>query len=371
MKNNNKGFSLVELIVVIAIMAILAAVAVVGFSMYIPKAQQASDKQLVSDVEDALTLYYYSNPEEFTGAYVVLTLKDAENAPTADAIGDAAMIAAFGENWKEKVFLQYEEWNGEYAGSSFQGNETVLMGKVEGLTDLLGETIKNAPTLVGENFQNFMTAELGFTEADLQNPDKAADAAVLYVANGTGKLNAEQKQAFQNIPSMANGSEDFVSAMFNGYSNLYGNNVMGAAATYAMLTAYCQYEDAKAGNTAMMDALGTPNAELIESGSVEDLTAVLTDSVARLAEKLEEGDGLNWDEYWTNVAGQDAAAFVNVMSTVNNSKNQLVDNLGTSGCFTTQELQDMFVSYGEGCIIITAELQDDGTLKFITSPELD
>ena len=40
---NNKGFSLVELIVVIAIMAILAAVAVIGVSVYIPKAQQASD----------------------------------------------------------------------------------------------------------------------------------------------------------------------------------------------------------------------------------------------------------------------------------------------------------------------------------------
>ena len=57
---NNKGFSLVELIVVIAIMAILAAVAVIGVSVYIPKAQQASDKQLVSDIEYALILAYHN-----------------------------------------------------------------------------------------------------------------------------------------------------------------------------------------------------------------------------------------------------------------------------------------------------------------------
>ena len=47
---NNKGFSLVELIVVIAIMAILAAIAVVGFSAYIQKARNASDAEYISNV---------------------------------------------------------------------------------------------------------------------------------------------------------------------------------------------------------------------------------------------------------------------------------------------------------------------------------
>lgn len=370
MKNNNKGFSLVELIVVIAIMAILAAVAVVSFSLYIPKAQQAGDKQTISDVEDALTLYFYSNPNEFTGGYVVLAHKDSGKTPTADEFGEAAMVAAFGEDWKEKVFLQYEEWNGEYSGSSFSGNEAVLMGKVESLTDLLGNTIQATPTLVGDNFKNYMTSELGFSEADLANPDKAADAAVLYVANGTSKLTAEQQKVFQEIPAQA-AADDLITGMFNGYKNLYGNSVMGAATTYAMLTAYCQYEDEKAGNTDMMDALGTPDASLIESGSDAEMLAVLNDSIARLSEKLAEGNGLNFNKYWSEVAGNDAAAFVNVMSTVNNQKDQVVDNLGTAGCFTTQELQDIFENYGAGCVTIMAELQEDGTLKITTVPEID
>ena len=54
MMKNNKGFSLVELIVVIAIMAVLAAVAVVGVSIYIPKAQEAADKDLMNVLTDAL-----------------------------------------------------------------------------------------------------------------------------------------------------------------------------------------------------------------------------------------------------------------------------------------------------------------------------
>ncbi len=53
---NNKGFSLVELIVVIAIMAILAAVAVVSFSIYIEKAHESNDSQYLSNVTYFATL---------------------------------------------------------------------------------------------------------------------------------------------------------------------------------------------------------------------------------------------------------------------------------------------------------------------------
>ncbi len=50
MKKNNKGFSLVELIVVIAIMAILAAIAIPTFAHFINKANEAADDQLLHDI---------------------------------------------------------------------------------------------------------------------------------------------------------------------------------------------------------------------------------------------------------------------------------------------------------------------------------
>ena len=50
MKTNNKGFSLVELIVVIAIMAVLAAVAIPTFAGFITKANEASDESFINDV---------------------------------------------------------------------------------------------------------------------------------------------------------------------------------------------------------------------------------------------------------------------------------------------------------------------------------
>lgn len=47
---NNKGFSLVELIVVVAIMAILAAIAIPTFAHFITKANVANDEELMSNI---------------------------------------------------------------------------------------------------------------------------------------------------------------------------------------------------------------------------------------------------------------------------------------------------------------------------------
>ena len=56
MKTNNKGFSLVELIVVIAIMAILAAVAIPTFAGFISKAQVGADEDFMNQAAYAIKL---------------------------------------------------------------------------------------------------------------------------------------------------------------------------------------------------------------------------------------------------------------------------------------------------------------------------
>lgn len=61
---NNKGFSLVELIVVIAIMAILAAVAIPTFAGFINKANVAADEGFMNDLEYAIELAYAQEPEK-------------------------------------------------------------------------------------------------------------------------------------------------------------------------------------------------------------------------------------------------------------------------------------------------------------------
>ena len=77
MKTNNKGFSLVELIVVIAIMAILAAVAIPTFASFIAKANFAADKDFMDQAKYAVELAYAADPT-FDAVDVEVTLDDGK-----------------------------------------------------------------------------------------------------------------------------------------------------------------------------------------------------------------------------------------------------------------------------------------------------
>ena len=100
---SNKGFSLVELIVVIAIMAIIAGVAIPVYSNYITKANDSVNKQQMDDVvyaakladaEFGTTTTVAENASK-TGFTVTVTgtEKDAEGALTgADAVKAATQI---------------------------------------------------------------------------------------------------------------------------------------------------------------------------------------------------------------------------------------------------------------------------------------
>ncbi|MBQ8324524.1 MAG: prepilin-type N-terminal cleavage/methylation domain-containing protein [Clostridia bacterium] len=162
----NKGFSLVELIVVIAIMAILVGVAVPVYTSYIEKAEISKDKQLVDEVANALQIYYTanvaSNPDGLAG-YVVLTQKGTEGGSYADEVGAAAMQAIFGDNWADEVSLAYDDWTddglldlvlemkendtlGTVAGSTFLTEATTegMMDTVTKLTGIMTTQIANS-----------------------------------------------------------------------------------------------------------------------------------------------------------------------------------------------------------------------------------
>lgn len=67
-KMNNKGFSLVELIVVMAIMAILAVTLAPKLMQYVDKARKASDEQVVNTIFDTVRLSLVD--EELYNAFI-------------------------------------------------------------------------------------------------------------------------------------------------------------------------------------------------------------------------------------------------------------------------------------------------------------
>lgn len=72
----NKGFSLVELIVVIAIMAILVGVAVPVYTNYIGEANNKVDAQLVGEIEHAVEVLLI-DPSVTSPESLVITLSAA------------------------------------------------------------------------------------------------------------------------------------------------------------------------------------------------------------------------------------------------------------------------------------------------------
>ncbi|MFP4177846.1 MAG: prepilin-type N-terminal cleavage/methylation domain-containing protein [Acholeplasmataceae bacterium] len=136
--DKNKGFTLVELIVVIAIIAILASVSIAGFSTYIDRARFSNDTQVAAQMTTILKNHLTLTPEEDLDSYQVRDIIESYDeeisfTPTADHTGyfyladvDEIIAARFEDaediiatelaTFEQTVFLSNQELNGgDYA----------------------------------------------------------------------------------------------------------------------------------------------------------------------------------------------------------------------------------------------------------------
>ena len=177
----NKGFSLVELIVVIAIMAILVGVAVPVYSSYIEKTEIAKDKQLVDEVAHAIQIGQASG-QNFGAAYIIL---NSDGAPAISSTNlETYLKTVFGEDL-EGLELSYDGWkiNGSALNSALSLNAEIAasVGKSSYLNN------SNVPELL-DNVQVVTSAAAGL----LGSVAKDADGyiAALQMALGNNYLQA-------------------------------------------------------------------------------------------------------------------------------------------------------------------------------------
>ena len=93
-KMNNKGFSLVELIIVIAIMAILLVVLAPQYLKYVERSRNSTDLQNAAEIVTALQIYA-SDPEATVApAAGDITIGNAAITPAAGSFEAAALADA-------------------------------------------------------------------------------------------------------------------------------------------------------------------------------------------------------------------------------------------------------------------------------------
>lgn len=91
-KMNNKGFSLVELIVVIAIMAVLVGVMAPMFIRYVEKSRQSTDITNLDSILSTVRNFYADKEDVAATEEVTLTLGGAITVNNSAASGRAANV---------------------------------------------------------------------------------------------------------------------------------------------------------------------------------------------------------------------------------------------------------------------------------------
>ena len=109
-KMNNKGFSLVELIVVIAIMAVLVGVLAPQFIKYVEKSRQSTDIQNVDSIRTVVEAYYSDKDGDKLPKKVTITLKASADPAVVTDPSTLDGSLALKDGGVEKNRLKSKEW---------------------------------------------------------------------------------------------------------------------------------------------------------------------------------------------------------------------------------------------------------------------
>lgn len=140
-KKNNKGFTLVELVIVVAILAILVGILAPQYTKYVEKSRKAAD---ASNVENLVTVLKTAASDSTdtlaTGAYTIAITADGTtvSGPTNSNVDDVLNEFA-GDNWANTT-LKSTRW------TSTVGDGTKGIGATVTIADDGKVTVEYNPT---------------------------------------------------------------------------------------------------------------------------------------------------------------------------------------------------------------------------------
>jgi type IV pilus assembly protein PilA len=135
-KADNKGFSLVELIIVIAIMAILVGIVGTQVVPYLNRSREAKDQQILSAWVTAATSAYSANAGVATESAYTITVTD----------GDVTISPAVGTGKGSKELLNtFGELSNVVAGTGYDFDKAFASKTYQGITEV-EIVVTTAPT---------------------------------------------------------------------------------------------------------------------------------------------------------------------------------------------------------------------------------
>ena len=123
-KKDNKGFTLVELVIVVAILAILVGILAPQYTKYVEKSRKAAD---ASNLENLVTAFKTAasdgNDQIPAVEYTITISKDGSKIVEKDKFGeinkhnrpgfDKVFGSFVGENWRSEIKLKSKKWEGD------------------------------------------------------------------------------------------------------------------------------------------------------------------------------------------------------------------------------------------------------------------